>query len=54
LSLIEKIVHHGKGSLGAIIAMLQMAASSKYVTQQHVKLSPLYVDFRMKWGVTHG
>jgi GTPase SAR1 family protein len=51
---IEKIVHYGKGNPGAIIAMLQMAVSPKYITQQHVKLSPLYIDFRLKWGATHG
>jgi len=51
---IQKIVHYSKGSPGAIIAMLQMAASPKYVTQQHVKLSPLYIDFRLTWGATHG
>jgi hypothetical protein len=51
---IERIVRYGKGNPGAIIAMLRMAATPKYVTGQHVKLSPLYIDFRMKWGVTHG
>jgi hypothetical protein len=51
---IQKIVRYSKGSPGAIIAMLQMAASPKYVTQQHVKLSPLYIDFWLNWGTTHG
>jgi hypothetical protein len=51
---IEKIVRYSKGNPGAIIAMLHMAASPKYVTQQHVKLSPLYIDFRMRWGATYG
>ncbi len=51
---IQKIVHYSKGNPGAIIAMLQMAASPKYVTEQHVKLSPLYIDFRLSWGATHG
>lgn len=51
---IEKIVHFSKGNPGAIVAMLQMAGSPKYVAQQHVKLSPLYIDFRLSWGATHG
>jgi hypothetical protein len=51
---IQKIVHYSKGSPGAIVAMLQMAANPKYVAQQHVKLSPLYIDFRLSWGATHG
>jgi DNA polymerase III delta prime subunit len=51
---IQKIVHYSKGNPGAIVAMLHMAASPKYVTGQHVKLSPLYIDFRLSWGATHG
>ena len=51
---IQKIVHYSKGNPGAILAMLHMAASPRYVTQQHVKLSPLYIDFRLRWGATHG
>ncbi len=51
---IQRIVHYSKGNPGAIIAMLHMAASPKYVTEQHVKLSPLYIDFRLRWGATHG
>lgn len=51
---IAKIVRYSKGSPGAIVAMLQMAASSRYVTRQHVKLAPLYIDFSLSWGATHG
>jgi len=51
---IDKIVGFSKGNPGAIVAMLQMAVSSKYVAQQHVKLSPLYIDFRLSWSATHG
>jgi DNA polymerase III delta prime subunit len=51
---IEKIVQYSKGNPGAIIAMLRMAVSPKYVAQDHVKLSPLYIDFRLSWSATHG
>ncbi len=51
---IQKIVHYSKGNPGAILAMIEMAASPKYITGQHVKLSPLYIDFRLRWGATHG
>jgi len=51
---IQRIIHYSQGNPGAIIAMLHMAANPKYVTQQHVKLSPLYIDFRLRWGGTHG
>jgi len=46
---LEKIVHYSKGNPGAIRTMLQMAVNPKYVIQQHVKLSPLYIDFRLQW-----
>jgi AAA+ ATPase superfamily predicted ATPase len=51
---IEKIVRYGKGNPGAIFAMLQMAAIPRYVAHQQVKLSPLYIDFRLRWGAIHG
>jgi DNA polymerase III delta prime subunit len=51
---IEKIVGFSGGNPGAIIGMLRMAANPKYVAQQHVKLSPLYIDFRLSWGASHG
>lgn len=51
---IEKIVRYSKGNPGAIVAMLQMAANPKYVAQGRVKLSPLYIDFRLRWSESHG
>jgi Cdc6-like AAA superfamily ATPase len=51
---IEKVVSYSKGNPGAIIAMLQMAVTPKYLNKQHVKISPLYIDFRLSWGTTHG
>jgi hypothetical protein len=50
---IQKIVHYSQGNPGAILAMIEMAASPKYVTGRHVKLSPLYIDFRLRWGADH-
>jgi hypothetical protein len=47
---IHKVVEFSKGNPGAIEAMLQMAANPRYIAQQHVKLSPLYIDFRLSWG----
>jgi hypothetical protein len=47
---IEKIVRYSKGSPGAIMAMLQMAVNPNYVAEKHVKLSPLYIDFRLRWS----
>ncbi len=53
LEAIRKIVSYSKGSPGAIILMLQMAATPKYRAQEHIKLSPLYIDFRLRWGASH-
>ena len=50
---INQIVRYSKGNPGAIIAMLQMAISPRYVVRQHIKLSPLYIDFRLSWGAIH-
>ena len=51
---IDKIAHYSQGNPGAIRAMLEMAADPKYIAQQQVKLAPLYIDFRLQWGATHG
>jgi AAA ATPase domain len=51
---LDKVVHFSKGNPGAIRTMLQMAANPKYVVRQHVKLSPLYIDFRLQWGADRG
>jgi AAA ATPase domain len=48
--LIHKIVLYSKGNPGAIVAMLRMALNPKYIAQQHVKTSSLYIDFRLSWG----
>jgi AAA+ ATPase superfamily predicted ATPase len=47
---IGQIVRFSKGCPGAIISMLQMAADPKYVTEKHIKLSPLYIDFKLRWA----
>jgi hypothetical protein len=51
---IERIVRYSKGNPGAIRTMLEMAVTPKYIARQHIKLSPLYIDFCLRWGATHG
>jgi hypothetical protein len=46
---LERIVTLSQGSPGAIIAMVQMAARSKYRSDGYIKTSPLYIDFRLAW-----
>lgn len=42
-----KVLELTKGNPGAIVAMLRMAAHPQYRSGEHIKITPLYVDFRM-------
>ena len=45
-----KMLKLSQGNPGAILSMLQMAKNPKYRTDEHIKISPLYIDFRMHWA----
>jgi hypothetical protein len=47
---LAKVLEFSDGNPGAILAMIQMAKYPKYRTDEHVKISPLYIDFRMNWS----
>ena len=49
---LEKIVRHSQGNPGAIRTMLAMASHSRYVAQQRLMMAPLYIDFRLRGGVS--
>ena len=49
---LQRVIEYTAGNPGAIASMLQMATSPKYHTVHGIKLSPLYIDFRMGWGQT--
>jgi len=51
---IAKIVNYSHGNPGAIVMMLNMAAEPRYVSQSHIKLGPLYVDFKLHWNGIYG
>jgi hypothetical protein len=42
-----KVLELSQGNPGAILSMLQMAKYPKYRTDAHIKISPLYIDFRL-------
>ena len=46
---VAKVLELSDGNPGAILSMLQMAQYPKYRTDEHIKLTPLYIDFRMNW-----
>jgi hypothetical protein len=45
-----KVLELSEGNPGAILSMLQMAKYPKYRSDEHIKFSPLYIDFRMNWS----
>jgi DNA polymerase III delta prime subunit len=49
---LAKVLELSQGNPGAILSMLQMAQSPKYRTDEHIKITPLYIDFRMNWAPT--
>jgi hypothetical protein len=46
---LDRIVELSNGSPGAIVTMIKMALLSRYRTQGHIKISPLYIDSRLAW-----
>jgi hypothetical protein len=48
---LNKVLKFSAGNPGAILRMIDMARYPKYRSQEHIKISPLYIDFRMQWGV---
>jgi hypothetical protein len=48
---LNKVLKFSEGNPRAIITMIDMARCPKYRSEEHIKISPLYVDFRMNGGV---
>jgi DNA polymerase III delta prime subunit len=48
---LDKILQFSEGNPGAIVALVETAKHPKYRSDEHIKTSPLYIDFRMKWRV---
>lgn len=48
---LKKVLAFSEGNPGAIITMVEMARYPKYRSEEHIKISPLYIDFRMQGGV---
>jgi hypothetical protein len=47
---LKKVLEFSAGNPEAIITMIDMARSPKYRSEEHIKISPLYIDFRMQGG----
>lgn len=48
---LEKILQFSAGNPGAMIALIDMARYPKYRSQELIKITSLYIDFRMGGGV---
>jgi DNA polymerase III delta prime subunit len=46
---VERVLEFSDGNPGAILAMLEMAGYPKYRSDAHIKITSLYIDFRMNW-----
>lgn len=46
---LERVLEFSSGNPGAILSMLEMASDPKYQSAGNIKITPLYVDFRMNW-----
>jgi ATPase family associated with various cellular activities (AAA) len=44
---IGKLLDFSAGNPGAIVSLIQMAKFPKYRSDEHIKITPLYIDFRM-------
>jgi hypothetical protein len=47
---LERVLEFSQGNPGAILAMLEMARQPKYWSEDRIKITPLYIDFRLSWN----
>jgi len=43
------LLEFSQGNPGAILSLLEMATHPKYRSADHIKITPLYLDFRLNW-----
>jgi hypothetical protein len=52
---IERAVNLSGGNPGAILSLVELAKQPKYRSEGQVKITPLYIDFRLRWdAASHG
>jgi DNA polymerase III delta prime subunit len=44
---LDKVLEFSDGNPGAIVALIDMGTYPKYRSAEHIKITPLYIDFRM-------
>jgi Cdc6-like AAA superfamily ATPase len=48
---LEKVLEFSQGNPGVIVALIEMANDPKYRLDEHIKVTPLYIDFRINRNV---
>ncbi|MFZ0761259.1 MAG: hypothetical protein WAM69_15030 [Candidatus Sulfotelmatobacter sp.] len=48
---LDKVLEFSGGNPGAIVALIEMATYPKYRSEEHIKITPLYIDFRMNGNI---
>jgi hypothetical protein len=47
---LDKVLEFSDGNPGKIGVLIKMASFPKYRSDDHIKITPLYIDFRMNWN----
>jgi len=48
---LEKVLQFSGGNPGAIMALVDMGRNPRYRSEEYIKITPLYLDFRMNGGI---
>lgn len=52
-AILSSILECSAGNPGAIVRLIDMATQTKYRSDDRIKWSPLYIDFRMEWATAN-
>jgi len=44
---LDRVVEYSDGNAGAIVQMIRMGKAPKYIHDNHIKITPLYLDYRI-------
>ncbi len=47
---LERVLEYSQGNPGAIRTLVEMAGQPRYQSDGRIKITPLYVDFRINWS----
>lgn len=47
---LTRVLEYAKGNPGVILALLKKGLQARYRAGDHIKIVPLYIDFRLEWN----